>query len=162
MKNLTILTVVITTMIFSCDQNSSKQVIDAKAKIAIAKQDLKDIQRNESDSIKAKTTAEWLMFRTETDKELARMDEDITKFDSSMIDMNARDKQKLNSDYYQAKNDITKLRDKLNEKSRTFENDMQASGDRAEQENENFRRYFKNELVKVDQDIKKLFRNDKK
>lgn len=161
MKNIAILTIAITTMFVSCDQNSSKEVKDAEAKIAIAKQELIDIKRNENDSIKANTAKEWKEFRIETTTELARLDEDVKKFDSSLVTMNARDKQKLNADYYQAKNDITGLRNKLNQKSASFDNDMEAFGERAEQENKAFRQHFKDDLGKLDQAVKKLFRDNK-
>lgn len=162
MKNMMLLTIAATSMIFSCSQSLNKKAKEEKAHLAESKQEMNDARRIRNDSVRAKTALQWKKFKTHTGRELARLDEDVKKIDSSVVQMNSDKKQKLNADCHQAKMNITKLRDRLNLKNIAFDNDMQTLGDKASQETQAFILNFSNDLGELDQAVKKLFRDNKK
>lgn len=158
MKNIILLTA-ITVALLSCDKTSNKEVIHAEEQLNDAHQQLNNATRDKNNAVKAKATAEWQYFIMESDSTIAERTEDIRILDSVRLKMNENDRQKMNASYNQAKSDITKLRLKLNEKSAAFEEDMKKFDDDTDQENEIFRRNFRNDINKLDKSVDQLFQS---
>lgn len=162
MKYQNILILAMSLLISNCGQNSKEEVKDAKKNMKAVRHELNDLTVNEKSALKAKTAENWKKFKTESDNAMTRLDQDLLKLEGTLSKINKRDKQKLDADFKQAKDDIRSLRDKLNKKSEDFESDVHNFSKKSTEEDEIFKEDFRLELEKVNLSVKKMIRDDKK
>jgi len=152
MKNLALL-MVSALCILGCKKVSETE---AREELKEAKQELKETRISESHAVKAKTAAEWQLFKTESGNDLASMESDLMKLNATLGGQNTKEKQTFRENYNKTKDDIQSLKGDLKRKDEAFESDMKNFGNKADEENKIFRSNFKNELDKVYESLKKM------
>lgn len=162
MKYQTISILAISLLMSSCSQTSKEEVKDTKKNMKSVRHELDNLTVNENIALKAKTAEDWKKFKTESNSTITKLDQDLLKLEDILSKINTRDKQKLDADFKQAKDDIQSLRNKLNKKDENFESDIHDFSKKTTQENDIFKQDFRLELEKVNLSVKKMIRDDKK
>lgn len=162
MKNLTVLFITLTLSMLSCNQTSKKEVNQANKELKDAKEGLKHAGKIEREVLREETAEDWNYFKNESDSMMLKMDNDLTKLEGITTRLNAKDKQKLDSDHKSARIDIARLKKQLHRKNIAFDNDMQFFNDKSVEESEMFKRNFRHDMEEVEKSIKKLYKSDRR
>ncbi len=162
MKKLTVLSIVITAFIFACNQNSSKEVTEAKEKLTEAESELKDAKISEKEAAKARETAEWNSFKNQSDSTIAVAENDLKKMEIKVEKASKKDKQKMKVQYEKAKSDLSVMREKLQKRNIEFENDIKDFDDNISQKNQSFKREFNHDMNALGNSIKDVFKDNVK
>ena len=162
MKNLSMIVVAITTMLFGCNQTPTKQLNEAEENLTEAKVELKDAKANEIEAEKAKEAEEWKYFKNEADTSIANMDKDLKDMEANLEKAGKKDKQKLKADYAKAKSDMVLLREKLRTRDLEFENEIITFDNTVIEKNQSFKREFNHDMDEFGKSIKDLFTDNVK
>ena len=162
MKNLSMIVVAITTMLFGCNQTPTKQLNEAEENLTEAKVELKDAKANEIEAEKAKEAEEWKYFKNEADTSIANMDKDLKDMEANLEKVGKKDKQKLKADYAKAKSDMVLLREKLRTRDLEFENEIITFDNTVIEKNQSFKREFNHDMDEFGKSIKDLFTDNVK
>lgn len=162
MKKQTIIVFVVSSILFSCNPSSIKEVNEAKENLTEAKDELKDAKANEKEDVKAKEIAEWRHFKNEADSAIASTEKEIKKLDARMQAAGKTQKQELKVDYDKAVTDLETLKEKLHKQSVEFENDVKNFDNNVSEKNQSFKREFKHDMDEFGKSFKDLFRDNVK
>lgn len=160
MKKTTILIFAMTACMFSCNQSSNKDVKEAKENLTEAKNELKDAEANEA--AKVKEAAEWKNFKNEADSSIASLEKGLNNMKVKIEKAGKKEKQKLNTEYAKAKNDMDVLKEKLRQRSVEFDNSLTSFNQDVSEKNQSFKREFNHDMDELGKSLKGLFKDDVK
>ncbi|WP_341905288.1 MULTISPECIES: hypothetical protein [Fluviicola] len=155
MKNKTVLALAITTLMFSCNQPSTKEAEDANQKLETAK-------KAQDEAYKEKITADWNGFKKESDSLIAGMESDLKKMEVTLAKENKKNTQKLKAEYLKTKNELASLKDKLHQRNEAFKKDLKKIDHLVEEKNESFKREFKHDTDELMKSLEDLFKDNVK
>lgn len=160
MKKTTILIFAMTACLFSCNQSSNKDVKEAKENLTEAKNELKDAEANEA--AKVKEAADWKNFKNEADSSIASLEKGLNNMKVKIEKAGKKEKQKLNTEYDKAKNDMDVLKEKLRQRSVEFDNSLTSFNQDVSEKNQSFKREFNHDMDELGKSLKGLFKDDVK
>lgn len=160
MKKTTILIFAMTACMFSCNQSSNKDVKEAKENLTEAKNELKDAEANEA--VKVKEAADWKNFKNEADSSIASLEKGLNNMKVKIEKAGKKEKQKLNTEYAKAKNDMDVLKEKLRQRSVEFDNSLTSFNQDVSEKNQSFKREFNHDMDELGKSLKGLFKDDVK
>lgn len=160
MKKTTILIFAMTACMFSCNQSSNKDVKEAKENLTEAKNELKEAEANEA--AKVKEAAEWKNFKNEADSSIASLEKGLNNMKVKIEKAGKKEKQKLNTEYAKAKNDMDVLKEKLRQRSVEFDNSLTSFNQDVSEKNQSFKREFNHDMDELGKSLKGLFKDDVK
>lgn len=138
---------------YSCVQNADDIEADEIPK-TVTEQVL-DSGTPAENSLLVQRNAEWQNFRTKSDSMIRKLDDDLTKFDSSFVKVNEMDIVYMN--HKMAKEDLRDLKDELKSENINFVQSREQSDNMDLRKNEIFKKNFRMELTKVGASVKNLF-----
>jgi DNA anti-recombination protein RmuC len=162
MNKLIVLATAATLLLFSCNQPSTKKVIEVEEHLTEAKEALKKVKSLENEAAKEKEIAEWNSFKSEADSSITAIEKDLTNWGAQIEKDGKKDKQKLKTDYEKAKNDLQTLKEKLHTRNVEFKNDMNTIGKNISEQNQSFRREFKHDMDEFGKTFKDFFKDNVK
>lgn len=162
MKNVIVLLIASSGLVFGCNSTSNKEVKEASENLSAAKNELNDAQANEKEAAKAKQVAEWTYFKSEADSSITTMQNDLEKMGARIEKASEKNKQKLKADYAKAESNVAALREKLRQQNVEFEKDMERFDDNVSEKNQSFKREFKHDMDELGKSLKDLFTNNVK
>nr|WP_294860626.1 hypothetical protein [uncultured Fluviicola sp.] len=162
MKNRTILALAVTTLMFSCNQNSNKEVKEANQHLKEANQKLEAAKRSQDEAYREKVTADWNGFKKESDSLIVNMENDLIKMEVALAKANGKNSEKLKSDYLKTKSDLSTLKAELHERNLAFENNIKKMDHQMYEKNESFKREFKHDADELMKSLQDFFKDNVK
>ena len=162
MKNRTVLALAMTTLLFSCNQSSNKEVKEADQHLKEANQEMEAARKAQDEAYRERIVADWKDFKKESDSLIAGMENDLIKMEVNLVKTNKKDSQKLKADYIQTKNDLASLKEKLHQRNVAFENDVKKIDQQVYEKNESFKREFKHDMNELLKSLQDLFKDNVK
>ncbi|MEN5234237.1 hypothetical protein [Sphingobacterium faecium] len=84
------------------------------------------------------------------------MDQDLLQMERKLAHLHAKDRKTIETDYGKVKAKIASIREVVQQKNIAFDNDMQNLDERAEKENESFKRDVKKDMDDLEKSLKSL------
>lgn len=162
MKKITLVVIAISTMLFSCQQTSKKNLNAAEENLTESKTKLQNAKVNENEALKLKEAEDWKYFKNEADTSIASMENDLKKMEVKIEKANQKEKQKLKAEYAKAKVDLAAMKEKLRVKNNEFEMDLNAFDNKVSEKNQSFKREFKHDMDEFGKSFKDLFKDNVK
>lgn len=138
---------------YSCVQNADD--IEANEIHKTVTEEVLDSGTPAENSLLVQKNAEWQNFRTKSDSVIRKLDDDLTKFDSSFVKVNEMDIVYMS--HKMAKEDLRDLKDELKSENINFVQNREQSASMDLRKNEIFKKNFRIELTKVGASVKNLF-----
>lgn len=162
MKKVTPVVIAITTMLFSCQQTSKKDLNAAEENLTKSKIELQEAKVNKNEALKLKEAEDWKYFKNEADTSIASMENDLRIMEIKIEKANQKEKQKLKAEYAKAKVDLAAMKEKLRQKNIEFEKNLNSFDKNVYEKNQSFKREFKHDMDEFGKSFKDLFKDNVK
>lgn len=146
----------------SCGKKSKEHTEDAKENIKEANTELNEAANDASEEVKAKATADWQKFKTESESEIVDMENQAKVLRKKIAEASTNEKIKLNKDLDKLNQKIADQKEKLAKKNAEFEAEISKVNDSITAKNETFKREFKHDSKELSTSLKDFFKDNVK
>lgn len=158
----TVMAAFISVTLLGCNKTAKKDVKAAETNLLEAGKDVKEAVIADSDTVKAKTIADWGKFKTESDSTLAGLEKEVTAVKQKIANGNKSKKAKLSSELAKDEEKLAMQKEKLKQKNTEFDASLKTFDASVAEKSEAFKRKFKHDMDKIGTSLKDLFKDNGK